>query len=290
MRNFLPVALGVVGFLRLCIPGFSGERFEENFNFGVLDQNTVMEVDPAFIFNVTTNGNGKLYISTALNGPPQATLRATFTSVFEVIGDFTNRVTVYNGSGGFPVLGTKIFTGTGWCSVESNAGNTFSRKVSLPSLSTNKTFNAPFSPPATLEIRRVGGLVSLGYFEATGAYHGMLLIDEPAMRVPVKVQLYAASPGDLARGGSLDDWAISAQDLSPDPAPRLFTTITPSAFQISWPSFTNRQYQVWYRTALDPNAWLPLGAAVDGTGFMMSTEDGCRTGEAVLSSRGTAIA
>jgi hypothetical protein len=257
-------------------PASAVERFEENFNFGALDQNLIAELDSGFTYTVHTNGNGYLYLKSPAEYPPQTQLWAKFTTAFETTGDFTNTVTAYSDETfDLPRLGVKLFTSQGSAQVHFVMNNQIRAEVDFPTLTTNRALSVTAGQQKyLLQIRRTGNTLSLGFYEESGVYRSLLQVTEPALALPAKLQLFAGSWYPYYnRWGTFDDWVIYANGFVPTPVPRLVASIVPVAFQISWPSYTNRQYQVWSRPVLSPDTWTPLGPPTNGTGYMMSVID-----------------
>ena len=249
------------------------QAFQENFDFGALDQNLTVQAPPGFTYTVGTNadGNGVLRLQFGANYGGEGDV----TTAFDAIGDFTNTVTVQpdypslnNGTLGVKMLATQGYAAVYWVN-----WSQLSAEINFPTVSTNAHWGPPTSS-VVLEIRRTGSTLFLGCYSA-GVYRRLLTASDSTFTQPVKLQLFLTSnsSGGSGSGNMFDDFVITADQFNPTPIPRLRTAITTAAFQISWPSYSNWTYQVWYSTALNPNAWAPLGSPTNGTGYTMGVLD-----------------
>ena len=143
----------------------------------------------------------------------------------------------------------------------------------MGSVRTNFGLSIPItSGPKYPVMSRSGTTLFLDYYDENKVFHSWLTADDPSLDAPAKFKLFLRANIALGGGGWFDDFTISADRFEPKPAPRLFTQIVPAAFQISWPSYADAKYQIWYRAALVSNVWTPLGPATNGTGYMMSVQ------------------
>ena len=275
--------------LGLCLSIQAGQPlFEENFNFGVLDPNLTTHLGAGYSATIATNlyipdpsnpgfslpdEGGWLHISASSSASDEGKV----TTSFESNGDFTANVTAYQQS--FGSLGLRMLTADGYAAVY--VGPPSSQPSAVIAFPSHSETNLGVSYPAGnlfrwgLRIVRTGNTLSLQYDDYSETPHQpasktLLTATDSAFGGRAIFELYLRSSGGLGGSGLLDDFKIRADSFSPTPIPRLFTQIVPAAYLISWPSYSNRIYQVWYRDALTTNVWTPLGSTTAGTGYMVS--------------------
>ncbi len=79
----------------------------------------------------------------------------------------------------------------------------------------------------------------------------------------------AGFQGDADESWAMDNVSVS---IAPEPRGDLQASIAVSSVDICWPGRTNRMYQVQYSSELTANAWVDLGAPVQGNGTNCVTD------------------